>query len=86
MPIETTMTAAGVGLGPASALTRTRTVWFRLGGSLGKLVLTGILLVYLVGWVQDFQRVRHLEAEPTPPSKVIGKYEAWERIYPRPNR
>jgi hypothetical protein len=48
-------------------------------------MLTGLLLVYLVAWIQDLQRVRNLEAEPTPPSKVITKYEAWNRIYTRPN-
>jgi hypothetical protein len=53
---------------------------------LGKLMLTGMLLVYFLGWIQDFQRLRHLEAEPTPPSKVITKYEAWNRVYLRPKQ
>lgn len=58
----------------------------RAGRILGKLVLVGLLLTYLVGWVQDLQRVHQLEAEPTPPAKVITKYEAWQRIYQRPAR
>jgi hypothetical protein len=52
----------------------------------GKLMLTWLLLVYLLGWVHEFKRIQGLEAEPTPPSKVISKHEAWNRIYPRPNR
>jgi hypothetical protein len=51
------------------------------GWVLGRLVLAGLLLTYLAGWVQDFQRVRRLEAEPTPPSKIITKHEAWQRIH-----
>ena len=85
MLIENTMTATGAGLGQTPALTRTRQATFRPGLVLGKLMLTGLLLVYLVTWIQDLQRVRHLEAEPTPPSKVITKYEAWNQIYTRPN-
>lgn len=61
-------------------------VRLRSGWTLSKLVLTSLLLIYLMGWVQGLQRMRRLEAEPTPPSKVITKYEAWERIYPRPAR
>ena len=58
-----------------------RTVW-----ALGKFVLVGLLLMYLVGWAQDFERVRRLEAEPAPPLKIISKYQAWERIYRAPTR
>jgi len=86
MLIETTISPAEVRLGLPSVPTRIQKVSFRPGWVLGKLVLTGLLLVYLAGWLQDFQRIRGLEAEPTPPSKVITKYEAWERIYPRPDR
>lgn len=86
MRYETTITIeeAEVSLPASPSANRPLAVWLRPGWVLGKLVLTGLLLTYLVGWVQDFQRIRRLEAEPTPPSKVITKYEAWQRIYPRP--
>lgn len=84
MLIDNTMTATGAGLSPMPPPTRTRQARFRPGPILGKLMLTGLLLVYLVAWIQDLDRLRHLEAEPSPPSKVITKYEAWNRIYPRP--
>lgn len=87
MLYETTMTIeeAEVSLTASPAANRPLAVWLRRPGwVLGKLVLTGLLVMYLAGWVQDFQRIRRLEAEPMPPSKVITKYEAWERIYPRP--
>ena len=59
-----------------------RTLW-----SLTQILLGGVLLVYLLGVVQDFQRVRDLRAEPSTLSKVIvTKNEAWQRIYVRPNR
>lgn len=46
-----------------------------------------LLLAYLlVGWVHDFQRIRSLEAEPSPPSKVITKTQAWQQIYSRSAR
>ena len=86
MLVETAICPAEVSLGPPSVPISIRKVSFRPGWVLGKLALTGLLLVYLAGWLQDFQRVRSLEAEPTPPSKVITKYQAWERIYPRPDR
>lgn len=85
MLIETTIDEAEVSLTASPAANRPLAVRLRRPGwVLGKLVLTGLLVTYLVGWVQDFQRIRRLEAEPTPPSKVITKYEAWQRIYPRP--
>lgn len=85
MPYDATITIeeAEVSLAASPAANRPLTLWQRPGWVLGKLLLTGLLLIYLVGWVQDFQRIRRLEAEPTPPSRVITKYEAWERIYPR---
>jgi hypothetical protein len=86
MLVETTICPTEVSLGPPSVPISIRKLSFRPGWVLGKLALTGLLLVYLAGWLQDFQRVRSLEAEPTPPSKVITKYQAWERIYPRPDR
>ncbi|MCK7535625.1 MAG: hypothetical protein MZV63_33870 [Marinilabiliales bacterium] len=39
------------------------------------------LVAYLVGMVQDFQRIRDLRAEPSPLSKtIITKHEAWQRV------
>ena len=50
--------------------------------ALTQIVLAGLLVAYLVGMVQDFQRVRDLRAEPSRLSKVIiTKNEAWQRIY-----
>jgi hypothetical protein len=53
-----------------------------------QVVLGGLLCAYLMGWVQDFQRIRDLRAEPVPLAKVvITKQEAWERIHaPRARR
>jgi hypothetical protein len=59
---------------------------FRSGWTIGAIVLAGLLLTYLVTWVEDLRRVSRLEAEPTPPSKVITRNEAWQRIYQRPTR
>lgn len=54
---------------------------------LTQIVLAGLLVVYLVGVVQDFQRVRNLRAQPSTLSKiVITKNEAWQRIYAGPAR
>ena len=86
MPIETTIEQAEFSLAAPPATNSSLVGWVRPGWMLGKLVLTGLLLTYLVGWVHDFQRIRRLEAEPTPPSKVITKNEAWQRIYSRPAR
>jgi hypothetical protein len=84
MVIETTFTPAEVGLGHAPASTRSARL--RPGWILSRLALIGLLLFYLAGLVRDYHRVRRLEAEPTPPSKVITKYEAWNRLYSRPAR
>jgi hypothetical protein len=52
--------------------------------ALTQIVLAGLLVAYLVGMVQDFQRVRDLRAEPSPfPKTIITKNEAWQRIYSR---
>lgn len=52
--------------------------------ALTQILLAGLLVAYLVGMVQDFQRVRDLRAEPSPLSKtIITKNEAWQRIYSR---
>jgi hypothetical protein len=53
----------------------------RMGRTASKLLLASFLALYLVGWAQDLQRLSQLEAEPSPPSKVISKYEAWNRIH-----
>ncbi|MBI4536421.1 MAG: hypothetical protein HY712_00515 [candidate division NC10 bacterium] len=59
--------------------------WSHTGWAVSKLVMAGLLTMYLVGWVQDLQRLSRLEAEPPPLSKiiVITKYEAWHRIHSR---
>lgn len=81
MSTETTIAQAEYEHTVAPVASRPMAVWIRPGWLLGKLLLLGLLLTYLVGWVHDFQRIRRLEAEPTPPSKVITKFEAWDRIY-----
>ena len=83
MPFDTIIEQTQFGLAPP-ATDSTLLAWLRPGLRVGRLVLIGLLLTYLVGWIHDFQRIRRLEAEPTPPSKVITKYEAWQRIYSRP--
>jgi hypothetical protein len=62
------------------------TVQLGLGRTLATLALTGLLFGYLMTWMEDLKRVHRLEAEPTPPSKVITKQEAWQRIYQRSSR
>ena len=64
---------------PATMAVSTRTWW-----SLSQIAFGCLLLTYLVGCFQDFQRVRDLRAEPSLSSKVvITKREAWERVHPR---
>lgn len=84
MLVETAIERPGISLAGSPAMDSSLGLWRRPSRFLAKLVLVGLLLTYLVGLVQDFQRIRRLEAEPTPPFKVITKYEAWQRIYPRP--
>lgn len=87
MLIQTTIAEAEIPmLRDLPAASSSLAVPLRAGWVLGRLVLVGLLMTYLVGWAQDLQRVRRLEAEPTPPSKVISKNEAWQRIYHRPMR
>jgi len=63
---------------PATMAVSTRTWW-----SLARIAIGCLLLTYLVGCFQDFQRVRDLRAEPSLSSKVtITKREAWERVHP----
>jgi hypothetical protein len=56
--------------------------------SLTQIVLAGFFATYVVGVVQDFQRIRELRAEPPPLAKiiVITKNEAWQRIHSRAAR
>ncbi len=84
MPIDTTIEEAQFELVAPPPTDSPLLGRIRPGLTLGKLVLTGLLLMYLVGWLHDFERIRRLKAEPTPPSKVITKNEAWQRIYSRP--
>ena len=79
-PIETAL--AKLPDAPANVAVSPHAWW-----GMTQLVLGGLLLTYLVGMVQDFQRVRDLRAEPSSLSKIIiTKHEAWQRIYPRPAR
>ena len=86
MPIETTVEQVEFSLVAPPATNNPSVGWIRPGWILARLVLTGLLLAHLVGWVHDFQRIQRLQAEPTPPSKVITKNEAWQRIYSRTAR
>jgi len=86
MLVESTIETADVSLAAPPVAKSPLVAGLRSGWFLGKLVLTGLLITYLVGWVQDFQRVRRLEAEPTPPPKITTKQEAWQRIYNHPVR
>jgi hypothetical protein len=61
-----------------------RPTWSRTGRVVLKIVMLGLLATYLVGWAQDLQRLSRLEAEPSPPFKIISKHEAWLRIHARP--
>lgn len=56
------------------------TAWLRTGWTVSKILLAGLLVTYFLAWGQDLQRLRSLEAEPSPPFKVITKYEVWERV------
>jgi hypothetical protein len=83
MPIDTTVEQAEFSLATSPATRYPPVRWIRPGWILAKLALMALLLAHLVGLVQDYQRIQRLEAEPTPPLKVITKYEAWDRIYSR---
>jgi hypothetical protein len=65
---------------PANMAVRPHNWW-----ALTQIVLAGFFATYVVGAVQDFQRVRELRAEPPPLAKiiVITKNEAWQRIHSR---
>ena len=82
MPIETTIEGIRFGLAnPPARKTSVLVDWIHQGWILTKLVLTGLLLWQLASWAHDFERTLRLEAEPTPPFKVITKNEAWQRVY-----
>jgi hypothetical protein len=81
MPIDTTIEGIEFNLPPPPARNTVLLDWIHQGWILTKLAMTGLLLWYLASWAHDFQRIRGLEAEPTPPFKVITKHEAWQRIY-----
>jgi hypothetical protein len=67
---------------PAMVAASSRAWW-----PLTRIVLGVLLFSYLMGCIQDYQRVRDLRAEPSPSSKVIiTKNEAWERLRHRPAR
>lgn len=67
---------------PATMAVSTRTWW-----SLSQIALGCLLLTYLVGCFQDFQRVRDLRAEASlSPKVIITKREAWERVHPHHDR
>ncbi|MFA5028939.1 MAG: hypothetical protein WC713_13795 [Candidatus Methylomirabilota bacterium] len=56
------------------------TAWCRTGLTVSKILIAGLLVAYLLTWAQDLHRLHTLKAEPSPPSKVISKYEVWNRI------
>lgn len=82
MPIEYTLPRIDATLGKLSDSPANLTVEPQRWWDVTQVVLAGLLVAYLVGMVQDFQRVRDLRAEPLPLSKiVITKQEAWQRIH-----
>jgi hypothetical protein len=91
MSIETTIEQAELDLAaPPTTDTKdtnsAREVSIRSGWVFGMFGAVLLLAYLLVGWVHDFQRIRSLEAEPSPPSKVITKTQAWQQIYSRSAR
>lgn len=83
---ELIMTGTGDNRAKNLATRRPLSFLLRAGWILGKLTLAGLLLTYMAGWVQDLQRLNQLEAQPTPPYKVISKQEAWQLVHKRPIR
>jgi hypothetical protein len=65
---------------PANMAVRANDWW-----TMTQIVLATFFAIYIVGAVQDFQRIRELRAEPSPLAKivVITKNEAWQRIHAR---
>ena len=83
MPIETTVEQAAFSLAVPPTQNSAVVKWIRQGWILTKLGTTALLLWYLTNCIHDFQRIQRLKAEPSPPSKVITKNQAWQRIYTR---
>jgi hypothetical protein len=85
MSIETTIEQAEFNLTttPYGSTSSTRAASTSPGWILGMLVAVLAVAYLLVGWVHDVQRIRSLEAVPSPPSKVITKSQAWQQIYSR---
>ncbi|HEX7629887.1 MAG TPA: hypothetical protein VF431_06075 [Candidatus Methylomirabilis sp.] len=84
MSIEYTLVQYEIALANPANLPATMAVSTRTWRSLSQIALGCLLLTYLVGCFQDFQRVRDLRAEPSLSPKVtITKREAWDRVHPR---
>ncbi len=68
---------------PAHVAARPHTWW-----PLIQIALAALFATYVVEAVQDFQRIRELQAEPSRLGKivVITKNEAWQRIHSRAAR
>lgn len=82
MPIEYTLPEIDPTIGVLSDAPATLAVQPQRWWALTQLALAGLLVAYLVGMVQDFQRVRDLRAEPLRLSKIIiTKQEAWQRVH-----
>ena len=82
MSIEYTLSNIDTALGRLSDAPATLAVQPQRWWALTQLALAGLLVAYLVGMVQDFQRVRDLRAEPLRFSKIIiTKQEAWQRVH-----
>ncbi len=76
------LSLARISVSPATVAGQSAPWW-----PLTQILLGALLLLYLVGWVQDFERVRDLRAEPSPFRKVIiTKSQAWDRIRIRQGR
>lgn len=84
MLIDTTMVEARFRSADLSLVRTPLAVVLHAWWDLGKVVLAGLLVIYVVGWVRDIERVSRLEAEAPPPLKVITRFEAWDRIYRQP--
>jgi hypothetical protein len=81
MPIEYTLPRFDARLDELSDAPAILAVQPQRWWDLTQVVLASLLVAYLVGMVQDFQRVRDLRAEPSPLSKtIITKHEAWQRV------
>jgi hypothetical protein len=81
MPIEYALPKIDTTIGALSDAPATLAVQPQRWWALTQLALAGLLVAYLVGMVQDFQRVRDLRAEPSRLSKIIiTKQQAWQRV------